>query len=153
MHPVHQRAWGSSEKPGGVMLDGVWKGSTGVDDAMTITRTCVAVLAAGLLCTTASACTGTSRSGSDAPGVSLPAPASAAPAAGQRQSIASASAKDIAATFRSNGVDDPEHWAKVVTDHEPYPSQDPSLAKLRTVLGQERADPALTQKILDILSP
>jgi hypothetical protein len=120
---------------------------------MKFARTCVAVLAAGLLSTTATACTGTSRSGSDAPGVSLPSPATAGPAGGQRESIASSSTKDIAATLRSNGVDDPEHWAKVVTDHAPYPAEDPSLAKLRGVLEQERADPALTQKILDALSP
>jgi hypothetical protein len=55
--------------------------------------------------------------------------------------------------FRSNGVDDPEHWAKVVTDHQPYPAEDRSLAKLRTVLEQERADPTVTQKILDLLAP
>lgn len=120
---------------------------------MSIARTCVTVLAACLLSTTAAACTGTSRSGSDAPGVSLPAPASAGPAVSQRQSISSASTKDIAATFRTNGVDDPEHWAKVVTDHQPYPADDPSLAKLRAVLEQERTDPALIQKILDLLSP
>jgi hypothetical protein len=59
----------------------------------------------------------------------------------------------MAATFRANGIDDPEHWAKVVTDHQPYPVEDPSLTKLRTVLGQERADPALTQKIIDLLAP
>jgi hypothetical protein len=120
---------------------------------MTIARSCIAVLTACLLSTTVGACTGTSRSGSDAPGVKLPAPASAGPAVSERRSIAQSSVKDIAATLRANGVDDPEHWAKVITDHRPYPPDDPALTKLRTQLLQEKADPALTQKILDLLAP
>jgi len=80
-------------------------------------------------------------------------PASAGPAATGRESISGSSVKDIAATFRANGIDDPEHWAKVVTDHQPYPPEDPSLAKLRRVLEQERTDPALIQKIIDLLAP
>jgi hypothetical protein len=118
-----------------------------------IVRTCVAVLAACLLSTATVACTDTSRSGSDEPGARLPAPTSSPAGAGARKSISTSSVKDIAATFRSNGIDDPEHWAKVVTDHQPYPADDPSLAKLRTVLQQEGADPALTQKILNLLAP
>lgn len=120
---------------------------------MAAARVCVAVLTATLMTYTATACTGTSRSGSDAPGVALPAPAAAGPAVAARTSISSSSTKDIAATFRANGVDDPEHWAKVVTDHQPYPPEDASLGKLRAVLDQERADPALTQKIIDLLAP
>jgi hypothetical protein len=116
-------------------------------------RTCLVVLTAAGLLGSGTACTDTSRSGSDAPGVTLPAPASAGPAATERKSIERSSTKDLAATFRTNGIADPEHWAEVVTDHRPYPADDPALTKLRTVLERERADPALTQKIIDLLAP
>ena len=48
---------------------------------------------------------------------------------------------------------DPEPWAKVVTDHEPYPPEDPALGKLRDVLNAEHADPGLIDKILSVLAP
>jgi hypothetical protein len=83
----------------------------------------------------------------------LPAPKSAGPTAWEPTSIARASAQDIAATFRANGISDPEHWAKVVTDHRPYPPDDPSLGKLRAVLVGEHADPATIQQISGLLSP
>lgn len=120
---------------------------------MNIARACVAFFTAVLVSTSGTACTGTSRSGSDAPGVKLPAPASAGPAVAERTSISQSSAKDIAAMFRANGIAEPEHWAKVVTDHSPYPPDDPSLAKLHALLDQEHADPALAQKIVDLLAP
>jgi hypothetical protein len=119
-----------------------------------VARALAPVLVAALTAAALAGCTGTSRSGSDAPGVPQPAPAAAGPAPTQdRMSITSASAKDLAATLRANGVDDPEHWAKVVSDNKPYPAEDPALGKLRTVLQQAGLDPANTQRILDVLAP
>lgn len=108
------------------------------------------VLATGLV-----GCSGTSRSGSDAPGVPLPSPASAGPAgaAQQKLSVAQASAKDIAATLRANAVDDPEHWAKVITDNQPYPPNDPAMGRLRQLLTQQGANPATVNKIVQSLVP
>jgi hypothetical protein len=120
---------------------------------MRIVRALVAVLIAALACGMAGGCTGTSRSSSNAPGVPLPTPAATSPAPQDRMSIATASAKDIAATLRANGVDDPEHWAKVVTDHRPYPPEDPSLGKLREILNHEHAAPDTTQRIVGVLAP
>jgi hypothetical protein len=119
---------------------------------MSIARVLIAVLVTVLACGTAGGCTGTSRSGSDAPGVTLPTPATGS-APQDRPSIARASTKDVAAMLRANGVDDPEHWAKVVTDHRPYPPEDPSLGKLREILNRERAAPDTTQKIVGSLAP
>jgi hypothetical protein len=68
-------------------------------------------------------------------------------------SLATASQQDISAALRGNGVDDPEHWAKVVTGNGPYPSDDPTFGKLRQVLIQYRAEPANIEKTMNALRP
>jgi len=94
------------------------------------------------------------RGGSDAPGVGRPASAAPGPAGTpQRISIATASQQDVAAALRANGVDDPEHWAKIVIRSRPYPSGDQMTAKLRQVLTSHHASPDTAHKIVDALRP
>lgn len=101
---------------------------------------------------------GTKGGGSDAPGVKLPAPSVAAgphgAAAASKMSIASSSQQDIAAQLHAHGVDDnPEHWAKVIVENEPYPSNDANLGKLKQVLTQNRANPTTVDQIVQALAP
>jgi hypothetical protein len=92
--------------------------------------------------------------GSDAPGVNLPPSAAQGPAGnGQRTSIATASIQDLSASLRANGVNDPEHWSKVIVQFRPYPANDAGMAKLKTVLGRYQADPDTTGKITNALIP
>jgi hypothetical protein len=92
------------------------------------------------------------RGGSDAPGVGRPASAAPGPAGTpQRTSIATASQQDLAAAMRSNGVDDPEHWAKIVIQNRPYPPGEQMMTKLRQVLTSHHASPDTVQKILGAL--
>jgi hypothetical protein len=97
---------------------------------------------------------GGARGGSDGPGVQLPPSAAPGPQGdAQRTSISSASQQDVAATLRANGVDDPQHWASIVVQHQPYPPGEPGMGKLRQVLAQYRADPPTTGKIMNALRP
>lgn len=116
------------------------------------------VLLAGLLAGTLAAgltgCAGSHRGGSDSPGVKLPQSVAPGPAGdAQRMSVNGASEKDIAAKLRANGVDDAERWAQVIADNQPYPADDPSLVKLRSVLAQQGADQATVDRITNSLAP
>jgi hypothetical protein len=112
-----------------------------------------AVVVAVLLSVSVSGCTGGSRSGSDQPGVQNRTSAAGPSDISQRPSIASASEDDITAALRANGVEDPEKWAQVILNNQPYPADDPSLTKLRQVLAQQGADPAEIDKIVNSLRP
>jgi hypothetical protein len=96
----------------------------------------------------------TPSGGSGAPGVKLPASAAPGPAgASQRTSIADASVQDISAALKANGVDEPEHWSKIISQYRPYPPQDANQTKLRSVLQQYRADGPTIDKITNALVP
>lgn len=96
----------------------------------------------------------TNIGGSYAPGVQLLPSAAPGPAgAKDRIAIHTASQQDIAATLKSNGVDNPGEWAQIVMAYRPYPANDPSLAKLRRVLLQYHADPDTIAKTLNSLTP
>jgi hypothetical protein len=113
-----------------------------------------AVSGAVLLAVTVAGCAGGSRGGSDAPGVRLPPSVAQGPAGdAERTSISLASQQDVAAALRANGVVNPEYWAKVILVNRPYPSDDPSLGKLRQVLAEHHADESTIDKITNALKP
>jgi hypothetical protein len=117
-------------------------------------RRIAASLIVALAAFTLVGCTGAFGGGSDRPGVPLPPSAAPGPAGtAQRTSISTASQQDIAAALRANNVEDPEHWAQVVMQNRPYPTNDPNLGKLRLALMRNHADPADTTKIINALRP
>ncbi|TCK24629.1 hypothetical protein [Pseudonocardia endophytica] len=99
-------------------------------------------------------CANGGRSGTDQPGVQGPSSVAPGPAGNtQRTSIATTSIKDLQAALRANDVDDPEHWAQIVTDSRPYPAGPTGEQKLRQVLIQYRATPDDIARITNTLTP
>jgi ABC-type enterochelin transport system substrate-binding protein len=47
-----------------------------------------------------------------------------------------ASVAEIAAALEANGVDNADRWAREVEEYRPYPTDDPTFAKLRDELGK-----------------
>lgn len=47
-----------------------------------------------------------------------------------------ASIAQLVAAFRANGVPNPESWAREVDEYRPYPTDDPTFAKLRQELSK-----------------
>jgi hypothetical protein len=95
---------------------------------------------------------GDSRSGSDQPGVQ--GPTSLAPGApGPRVSADDPSVKDVAAWLRANGVSDPEKWAGILRDNQPYPDGPEGTKKIRDVLTQHGASEQDIAAITNTVTP
>lgn len=117
-------------------------------------RTTGARIAAGVLATVltigAAGCAGGGRSGTDQPGVSPP---QASAGSTERASVATSSVKDVQAALRTNDVDDPDRWAKVVYEGGPYPPGAAGEQRIRDVLTQHGAEPAVVDGVLRTVAP
>ena len=79
--------------------------------------------------------------------------ASPATAAEAKVSANTASEAEIAAALAAAGVPNPDRWAREVTEYRPYPTDDPTLAKLQDNLAKYQPDPATLAGILGALQP
>ena len=59
-----------------------------------------------------------------------------------------ASIDELVAVFRANGVPNPESWAREVDEYRPYPTDDPSFAKLRQELSKYNPSATTLARIL-----
>lgn len=120
-----------------------------------MTRTRAAAGAAALtLALALTGCADGPRGGSDQPGVQGPQSVAPGPAGdSQRVELNRASEKDLAATLRASGVDDPENWAQILVQNRPYPAGAAGAAKVRQVLDQFKADPQNIAKITNVVIP
>jgi hypothetical protein len=74
-------------------------------------------------------------------------------AAATRISANAASESEIAAALAAAGVPNADRWAREVTEYRPYPTDDPTLARLQANLAKYNPDTATLQAILSALQP
>ncbi|MGI5131445.1 hypothetical protein ACQEVB_31890 [Pseudonocardia sp. CA-107938] len=98
------------------------------------------------------ACSSGGRGGSNQPGVEGPT-SIAQGAPGPRVTINYSSAQDIAAQLHANDVSDPEKWAQLLVDNQPYPAGAAGNDKIRDVLTRGGASPDDIAKITNVIVP
>jgi hypothetical protein len=123
-------------------------------------RRTVPILASSVVALLLAACSASTGSASSAPAATQPAAtaapsavASAGGAATTKVSANTASEADIAAALTAAGVPNADRWAREVTEYRPYPTDDPTLARLQDNLAKYQPDAATLQGILSALEP
>lgn len=53
-----------------------------------------------------------------------------------------ASKAELTAAFQAAGIPSPDRWAQEVTEYRPYPTDDPTFARLRSNLAKYSPAPA-----------
>lgn len=111
-----------------------------------------------------SACGSSSASGSSAaapPAGATSAPTSSAgapavsPAAGavaQKVNANTASVAEMQRAFEAAGISSAARWAREVEEYRPYPTDDPSFAKLRRELAKYNPGPGVVDQIVATLA-
>ena len=84
-------------------------------------------------------------------------PAAASSAASGTNAVAkvnanTASVPELQAAFEAAGVTNAARWAREVEEYRPYPTNDPSFAKLRQELAKYNPAPDVLEKILATLT-
>jgi len=70
----------------------------------------------------------------------------------QKVNANTASQAEIAQALTSNGVPNGARWAGEVVEYRPYPTDDPTLAKLRQNLAKYNPGPGVVDQIVASLS-
>jgi hypothetical protein len=63
-----------------------------------------------------------------------------------------ASVAELQAAFEAAGISNAAKWAREVEEYRPYPTNDPSFAKLRSELAKYNPSPEVVTKIVATLS-
>ena len=89
-----------------------------------------------------------------APASASPAPAAAAasPAAVQKVNANTASVAELQRAFEAAGISNAARWAREVEEYRPYPTDDPSFAKLRRELAKYNPGPGVVDQIVATLA-
>jgi hypothetical protein len=77
---------------------------------------------------------------------------SGTPAAVRKVNPNNASIAEIQQALESAGVPNAARWAREVDEYKPYPTDDPSFAKLRQNLAKYNPAPDVVEKIISALS-
>ena len=75
-----------------------------------------------------------------------------APTTSNKVSANDASIEDLTAAFDAAGIAPADRWAREVDEYRPYPTDDPTMAKLRQELAKYNPSPELVDKIVAALS-
>lgn len=123
-----------------------------------MSRRTVTVLASSMLAVLLAACSGNAGAVTTTPGATqstatATSAASPAMAATGKVSANTASEAEIASALAAAGVPNADRWAREVTEYRPYPTDDPTLAKLQDNLAKYQPDAATLQAILSALEP
>jgi|SRR5581483_8498669 len=94
---------------------------------------------------------GTGSSASDTTATTSSAGA-ATSASGTRADANTASVSELTAALSANGVPNAGRWAREVEEYRPYPSNDPTFAKLRQNLAKYNPGDDVVEKIVGALS-
>ena len=70
----------------------------------------------------------------------------------QKVNANTASQAEVAQALTANGVPNASRWAVEVVEYRPYPTDDPSLAKLRQELAKYNPAPGVTDEIVASLT-
>jgi hypothetical protein len=79
-------------------------------------------------------------------------PSAASPAATAKVNANTASIPELQAAFEAAGISNAGRWAREVDEYRPYPTNDPSFAKLRGELAKYNPGTETLGKILAALS-
>lgn len=79
------------------------------------------------------------------------APATIATAA-QKVNANTASKAELTAAFQAAVIPSPDRWAQEVTEYRPYPTDDPTFARLRSNLAKYNPAPGVVDRIIAALS-
>jgi hypothetical protein len=63
-----------------------------------------------------------------------------------------ASVDQLQAALQAAGVPNADRWAREVDEYRPYPTDDPTFAKLRQNLAKYNPSPDVVEKIISALS-
>ena len=77
---------------------------------------------------------------------------SAAPVAGQKVNANTASVAELQRAFEAAGISSAARWAREVEEYRPYPTDDPSFAKLRRELAKYNPGPGVVDQIVATLT-
>ena len=80
-----------------------------------------------------------------------PSPA-ASPAVVQKVNANTASVAELQRAFEAAGISNAARWAREVEEYRPYPTNDPSFAKLRQELAKYNPGPGVVDQIVATLS-
>jgi len=73
-------------------------------------------------------------------------------ATGARATTTAATKAELTAAFQAAGIPTPDRWAQEVTEYRPYPTDDPTFAKLRSNLAKYNPAPEVVNQIIATLS-
>jgi membrane-bound lytic murein transglycosylase B len=103
--------------------------------------------ACGTSATATSAPTAAARSAGTAGIDATPTAAAIAP----KVNANTASKAELTAAFQAAGIPSPDRWAQEVTEYRPYPTDDPTFAKLRSNLAKYKPAPGVVDQIVATL--
>ena len=78
--------------------------------------------------------------------------AASSPVAGQKVNANTASVAELQQAFEAAGISNAGRWAREVEEYRPYPTNDPSFAKLRQELAKYNPGPGVVDQIVATLS-
>jgi hypothetical protein len=70
----------------------------------------------------------------------------------QKVNANTATAEQIQAALETGGVPNAARWTREILEYRPYPTTDPSLAKLRQELAKYNPGPDVVDKIVAVLA-
>jgi hypothetical protein len=121
--------------------------------------TSVVLLAGGILlsaCSSPSAASGAPATPPTASVTATTSPAtgavSASPAAVQKVNANTASQAEIQQALEAAGIPNAARWAREVVEYRPYPTDDPSFARLRQELAKYNPAPGVVDQIIATLT-
>jgi len=79
-------------------------------------------------------------------------PAAHAPAWAGQVNANTATIAQLTEAFQAAGISNAARWAREVDEYRPYPTDDPSFAKLRSELAKYNPSPDVLQRILATLT-
>ena len=117
-----------------------------------ITISAVALVALLTGCGSSSASTSSAQDRATASSSTSSTSSTTAPTSGDKVSANDASIEELTAAFDAAGIAPADRWAREVDEYRPYPTNDPTMAKLRQELAKYNPSSELVDKIVAALS-
>jgi hypothetical protein len=86
------------------------------------------------------------------PGAAASPVAAASPASVSKVNANTASVTELQRAFETAGISNAARWAREVEEYRPYPTDDPSFAKLRRELAKYNPGPGVVDQIIATLA-
>jgi hypothetical protein len=99
-----------------------------------------------------SSASGPAAQSASAPAVSTGTVAVSSPVVGQKVDANTASVAELQRAFETASIPSAARWAREVEEYRPYPTDDPSFAKLRRELAKYNPGPGVVDQIVATLT-